>query len=264
MKGQPLNKILLGNLYEAHTKGRVISDLARENDMRPATLYYALKRLGPITRGWKNAVGDSYKLWPILTREAAYIYGLWSADGHMNNDAVHIKLHKADRYLLEYIKEFLGANNLYPDADSFRLVLHQGRYTLPSTAFPYRKTEVGVPIPALSDDLYRHYVRGYFDGDGSVCRRKSRPNQIQLYWCSPDREFLVALADLLPVSSRIYTEGRAHLGYRDMHTLRVLRQADQILLFEWMYHESEDFKMLRKYNFFASYVNTVLTGKSSQ
>lgn len=258
-----IDKNLLNQLYQAHLNGAMVSDLARANSIRPATLYYALIKIGPIRRGFKAPKGDLSKVFPILSKEAAYIYGLWCADGCRTEKKWSIKLHSEDEYLLEIIKSFLGANELYKDGlqKSRNLIIDIGNEELDFEWFPIRKTINGVLFPVLPEELYSHFIRGYFDGDGSIALRKYRPNQVQLYWCSVDSEFLKRIAAILhsqQVYTAPYTEVRQY-PYRDMHTIRVGEHQSRFKLFDWMYQDKGDFYMRRKFDKFENYVNTVLS-----
>ena len=56
-------------------------------------------------------------------------------------------------------------------------------------------------FPIIPEIVFRDFVRGYFDGDGSISqyRDKNRPNYVGLrtFFICHDRNFLVILGDLL-------------------------------------------------------------------
>lgn len=121
-------------------------------------------------------------------------------------------------------------------------------------------------FPELLPELYPHFIRGYFDGNGSISRRTSRPNQIALYWCSSDKRFLEGMRDELAknqIETYILTEPRDKMGYKDMHTLRIGKAAELVKLYEYLYKDAGKFKMLRKSSIFEVYVNTVLIAKQA-
>jgi hypothetical protein len=45
------------------------------------------------------------------------------------------------------------------------------------------KTQV-IRLPILENDLMNHFIRGYFDGDGSISKVKKRPNSFNVSICS--------------------------------------------------------------------------------
>jgi hypothetical protein len=45
------------------------------------------------------------------------------------------------------------------------------------------KTQI-IRLPILENDLMNHFIRGYFDGDGSIYKVKKRPNSFTVSICS--------------------------------------------------------------------------------
>lgn len=249
-------------LYKIHLEtGEVTTDIALRHNLKPASLYYAFKRLGPVTRGFEKPKLNWSKLFPVITAEAAYIYGLWWADGCNTGDKLTIKLHKDDVELLNSIQYYLECNKVYKDGNAFKLIVHPGRLIhIDINWFPRRKSYTVNILPALNPELYRHFIRGYFDGDGSIGIRKHRPNQVQLYICNVDKQMLESIQKILlseGINTRLYCEPRGHLGFQDMHTIRVGTHLDRINFFNYIYTDAK-FKMQRKFLKYESYVNTVL------
>ncbi len=254
---------LVTELYKTHLEtGEITTDIANRVGIRPATLYYAFKRLGPVTRGFDKTKLNWSKLFPIMTPEAAYIYGLWWADGCNTGKKLTIKLHKEDVELLRKIQQYLECNKVYEDGNAFKLILHPGRLVhIDLNWFPRRKSYTTNILPALASELYPHFIRGYFDGDGCVSIRKSRPNQALIYICSVDKkalediQYILQQADIL---TRIYCETRNHLGFQDMYTIRFGTHYDRLRFFDYLY-SGANFKMQRKFLKYENYVNTVLS-----
>ena len=119
----------------------------------------------------------------IDTPNKAYILGFWYADGNVsrvNNSAV-LALQESDEDTLEKIREAIGStkplyhkNYLHPDGIERRIVslVLNGDKTCSNFekwGCPPAKTFL-IDFPNfLSDDLYSHFIRGYFDGDGCAC-----------------------------------------------------------------------------------------------
>lgn len=262
-----LDMILVENLYNLHLKGVMTSDLAREHSIRPATLYYAFKRLGPVERGFKSPILDWNKIFPILTPEAAYIYGLWYADGCNTGKKLTIKLHEQDLDLLQAIQKYLCCNSVYKDGSAYKLILHPGRkQEIPIDWFPRRKSYSYNVLHQIPTELYSHFIRGYFDGDGCISVRKARPKQILVYICSVDEKFLINIQNILKsfdIETRIYKEDRAKLGFQNMFTLRVGTHTDRLKFYNFIY-KNVNFKMQRKFLKYELYANTVLNSKISK
>ncbi|MEE0930544.1 MAG: hypothetical protein UIM53_06045 [Acutalibacteraceae bacterium] len=122
----------------------------------------------------------------IDSEEKAYFLGLIITDGCIHEDkkretSVSITLIDEDSYLLEYFRDIIGSE---------KKVAHDGRgcsqITIYSNKMAKDLEKYGiVPRKSLSTifpqnidnkDMYRHILRGIFDGDGSIgfYKRKNR------------------------------------------------------------------------------------------
>lgn len=117
----------------------------------------------------------------------AYILGLLYADGSNNisKSTISISLQEEDGYLLEAIRnemqsdkplEYLDYSNKhdygYNYKNQYRLLLFSSHmcHTLNNLGMMPNKS-LKLEVPNLRQDLYPHFIRGYFDGDGSLCVR---------------------------------------------------------------------------------------------
>ena len=85
------------------------------------------------------------------------------------------------------------------------------------------KTYNGIAFPSLREDLVRHFIRGFLDGDGSIMvntskytyQRKSNYNltkepnlikyRLRVAFINTDIEFLKTIESLLPITNATYT-----------------------------------------------------------
>lgn len=118
----------------------------------------------------------------IDTEEKAYILGFIYADGCITNHALQIKISKKDIELLEKIKSILHSehkigiytnNNGYGIGNEYcaiRIQDHKIENDLSLLGVVPRKTKK-LSLPTnnqVPQNLLRHFIRGFFDGDGSV------------------------------------------------------------------------------------------------
>lgn len=122
--------------------------------------------------------------------ESAYVYGYILADGSLNLSAKYngkrtnkytLRFKTKDRSLLQQIKESLSSEHPIRKINTRRgdnkRVYHElsiARKALVSDLVDYgveqNKTHT-ISFPEfLPSDMYRHFIRGFFDGDGSVYR----------------------------------------------------------------------------------------------
>jgi hypothetical protein len=114
----------------------------------------------------------------IDTPEKAYIIGLLYADGCNTRRGLQIALAEEDKEVIEFVKSQLGASNALRFVPAAR-VTWKNKWELNITSMKLSRqlTAVGIhpdksltiKFPSwLSDNLMSHFIRGYFDGDGSI------------------------------------------------------------------------------------------------
>lgn len=117
----------------------------------------------------------------------AYILGLLYADGSncLSKGTISISLQEEDKELLEYIRKEIGSDKPleyldysnkndfgYKYKNQYRLIMfsaHMCNSLKELGMIPNKSLQLTMPI--LREDLYSHFIRGYFDGDGSFCSR---------------------------------------------------------------------------------------------
>lgn len=119
----------------------------------------------------------------IDCQEKAYWLGFFAADGynHRNKGCIEFRLHKQDREILEKFKSCLESDNpigLYKETYC-NLCLYSKHLCekLAEYGLDQAKTYT-LQLPVLEEPLMKHFIRGYFDGDGcfSVIKRNDRKN----------------------------------------------------------------------------------------
>ena len=129
----------------------------------------------------KRPFVNRYIFEKIDNEEKAYWLGFLYADGSVGStdNRIELGLAEADREHIEKFKQFIGLNNKIsyrPQSKSYRyafkdkifkeILIKQGCVPKKSLVLDF-PTEVQVP-----DYLIRHFIRGYFDGDGYFCHTK--------------------------------------------------------------------------------------------
>ena len=132
----------------------------------------------------------------IDSEEKAYILGFIFADGFVGNDKVNnIVISSKDKEILEIIKckiDFngeIGTNKSGGYANSKESYVlnfsnkHMADNLRKFGIYPNRKIEMK-DFPSIPTNLIRHFLRGYFDGDGTIMKSKSitkKNNKIYQY-----------------------------------------------------------------------------------
>lgn len=161
----------------------------------------------------KNKNENFFKKW---SPEMAYILGFFTADGSMmrnKRNANFIEFQTTDKDLLLKIRRLLGSNHKISVRKrkknwktSYRLQI--GSKTMFNDLIKLGLTpnkSKTIELPLIPDEYFRHFVRGYFDGDGNVTvctyKRKARDNKLttilQSGFTSGSKSFLVDLKNKL-------------------------------------------------------------------
>lgn len=117
----------------------------------------------------------------IDTPEKAYVLGLYYSDGFISKNLKtgcyfsSITLNKGDVELLLNIKEvfpFFKLSNTKRSVNELRLNQKMAVLDLESNGVLTRKSTENrnkLRFPKINSSLYSHFIRGMFDGDGSIC-----------------------------------------------------------------------------------------------
>lgn len=128
---------------------------------RKSGLQKSLTRTNCISLGW------DFKT--IETEEQAYITGLLFADGYLSYKQIGLRLKKSDKELVEKIKDYFSSKiTLSEDAVSYGFVISSDIACHNLVRLGKVKTGEPIHIPPMDKSLIRHFIRGYFDGDGTI------------------------------------------------------------------------------------------------
>jgi hypothetical protein len=202
----------------------------------------------------------------IDAEDKAYFLGLLCADGcnHIGKRKfVDIALQEEDKALLdEFSKKLYGVSNLYFLAkrkenhkNQWKLSMHSKNISdkLYSVGCISRKSlTLTFPIFLTEPELQRHFIRGYFDGDGSIssCPRKGKPNSLDWDWSIVStNDFCGSVIDIVTTTLNIYCTKRLSDPKINNITHKMeISGSNQILkIMEWLYKDATIF-LIRKHN----------------
>ena len=218
----------------------------------------------------------------IETELQAYLLGFYAADGNINEKRKTFRIHlqKQDSELVYLYKDIIS-----PDARTFTVDEHKttGRNgkeinahesfgvditsaklctDLVNLGIGYNKSYSDLHIPEMSESLIRHFIRGYFDGDGCITIWLSKEK------CKSDR--VRGKFDICAKSASILNEFikffathdiKINLNYLkrdDMYRISTSSKKELEKIYNILYKDS-NFYLSRKFNKFDHYVNTEVT-----
>lgn len=205
----------------------------------------------------------------INTPNKAYILGLMCADGcnYPPKHTAFISLQESDKDLLEKIRKEMDSNQ------PLRIIDQSNRkynnytynnmctYNMYSTRICDSLTRLGVvknkslilEFPNISETLYSHFIRGYFDGDGSIYQYIKNENNksIRLTFTSTEK-FCNKLKEIIENELGIYCgiyDASCHNGITKVLSIT---GTSSVKLLNWMYNNA-DLYLQRKYDRFVEY-----------
>ena len=266
MKRGTTNKnILLGPYKEeiiySNKKGETIRNIASSYNVDPRTVSSFLKQFGinikkPHPPKIYSVKEDIFQ--NIDTEEKAWMLGFISADGYIDSSKTKLKftLAEKDKDVLEKIKSILRSNSPikrkegrqikgtdYFGSSTVTLMISNAQICQDLEkhgAFYKKSLKLQFPL-FLKDELIRHFIRGYFDGDGSITFGRHDFPKISI---ASNKEFLEGIHDILlkeNITSNIYASNRSKVNSLEINAKSIVEK-----FLNYIYKDSNIF-MERKY-----------------
>ena len=166
----PLWKKRMNNLQIGEALGVSHTTLRKYMKLRGITRPEEYK---PIHKGSTKYKTNADFFEVIDSEEKAYVLGFFCADGWFNQRGIGFGVAKKDHKYLELIRKTIDSET--PIAKARLSVLNLSRKKLKEDikklGVPERKTEK-MGYPKFPSALNRHFLRGYWDGDGYIGKRQ--------------------------------------------------------------------------------------------
>lgn len=200
---------------QLHNEGKSQEEIAKITGHQGPSICNLIKKLNLEPRDWKYHV-DEHFFDVIDSQEKAYVLGWFYSDGCVNNKGkLRIQLQSEDRIILEQIRELMkydGPLHEIPARGTTKAMtgLCINRKPLCDSLIalgcvPRKSLILNFPtLDMVPKYLQNHFVRGYFDGDGSISMTRKRSGYIAI--TSTD-VFLHGLQEILKelgVRSQLY------------------------------------------------------------
>ena len=221
------------------------------------------------------------------TELQAYLFGLLASDGCIveKQYAIQLKVNPIDQELFEYFKiispnvyihEYKGYTSIakvrgkqVTNKSSIQMTIHSKlmHKQLIEHGLVSRKTYEQLSIPKeMPENLIKHFLRGYFDGDGCLTWHASPPNvkNREVNWRIRGAFNIDAKTNNLLLEFQKYLaihDIKVNLNYikrDDMYRLCTSSRKEITKMFHLLYDNS-NFYLSRKFNKFNHYVNTEVT-----
>ncbi|MGL4847912.1 MAG: LAGLIDADG family homing endonuclease [Clostridium sp.] len=267
-------KKLEKEIIELYKRGLSLSQVAQKTGYKsPNTIRNILKKYNIETRGksgYKEPFNEDF-FENIDSEEKAYFLGYMMADGNVyersdSSPCVRIELSNKDRYILEKFQECLDLKDKvkYTRKNCSVLRIHSKKMfdDLNRWGIVPQKTkhETMKKLNFLDKDVIRHFIRGFFDGDGWVTNTtshgKRKGSRKCIGFCS-NKKMLEELMEFL--NKKIDTKILKVTERRGCSMILYSSKKDTQALIKYFYENSTIF-LTRKFNECNKlYVNTETT-----
>lgn len=253
--------------------GKQVKEISETLKIPQSTLIQCLKRLGYIfDRSISRRIYtlDRHFFNKIDTKEKAYWLGLIYADGSnkISQRVFAIGLQECDKDILILFNKDINSNNTLKDYNKnrgpirkkmFYLMVHCKIFCedlLKHGVFQNKTFTLNKPN--INKELFPHFIRGYFDGDGGLVSNK---HKITGY--IKDSANFTGTREVLEFISEQCTELGIHTCFYKRHknrdnnnfTITVSGRLNVVKLCEYMYRDCGNHKLVRKYEKFLKMKN---------
>ena len=240
-------------IISEYKKGKTLSALGREFGVSYSTIRNLLKRKGIKTEGNKhNFPRDEFYFSNIDSKEKAYWLGFLYADGCVHSNSNEISITLKDRDHLEKFRKAIKSNNKIgesidkrfsslPKIYHFSIKDKQLKSDLIKWGCVPNKSLTLTKIPNIPRDFVSHFIRGYFDGDGS------------LHWLNGTKSFRISFVGTAPFLKDIQKELGLSLSLgqqkgNQSKYFQVAGRKQVPMILDYIYKDSdENIRLTRKY-----------------
>jgi len=207
------------------------------------------------------------KFFDTWTEESAYVLGFIYADGHLQEEkgAMRLWLHNDDKDILEQMKAAMASeSNIYQYGKHHKFCVTNKYLTdrLRELGLTPKKS-LTIQFPDVPHEYLRHFIRGYFDGNGHFTYEDKGTGSRRLVsgiTCGSE-SFINVLSDVLHELGL----KRANVGYIDRRSsgrgvyyqMRYYK-TDSIRLYHLMYDNATIY-MRRKKEYADQYIRDIIT-----
>lgn len=232
------------------------------------TVYRALEAQGIERRPQtevqrKHRVGNDRGFQTIDTDAKAYWLGFLMADGNVTTragldkpDLLQVSLSAVDRQHLLNLAAFLDTDDSTVEVKRTNAVaLHRSSANLVADLMacgcvPRKSLTLEFPHHCVPTHLMGAFVRGYFDGDGSVFQTTyKRSKGVRVAWCSGSEAFLTDLEKAVMEQTGVLRMSGSTRKGGNLHQKTVERRKDVWAIYGWLYTDATIYLPRKKAKF---------------
>lgn len=156
-----------------------------------------------IAQALKRGIQFNEKFFDYWSKDMSYVLGLMYADGNLFNYRIRLQLHEKDKELIQKVMFTMDIpeKHLFTRTDK-KFKTNSCGFSVSRRYTARRLVDLGIEpnksktmkFPEIPYKFLRDFLRGYFDGDGSICVSN---NQLCLQFSCGSLEFIKELSYIL-------------------------------------------------------------------
>lgn len=254
---QRIEENIIKEIIVQYNKGTGTNQIAKILSINRATVQRYLKRnnislrkTSPYIKTYNIFYFDQY------TKETCYWAGVLAADGCVRSDRAGVDLvfHKNDYYHLINYSNAIGLNSLpTKDKNAFRVQI-SGKWFKESLYEKFSITErksLSLEFPKqIPEEFHQHFIRGYFDGDGSICKH-SKNGLVYINFVG-SWKMIPKINEILKINVNYNLRNKKPLAAivnRDKYCSLHFSGKNAKSILDWLYKDTDDkIRLKRKYD----------------
>lgn len=239
------------DIIERYNNGMSTYEISKLYSTSDETIRCWLEKYGVDRRHSIYTVNDYY-FDNIETQEQAYILGLFYADGYNNQKkhTINIVLQEDDKHILDEINILIENSHplIFVNKNSknsnwkncYQLSINSAHMSevLAQYGMIQRKS-LTLEYPYWMDEsLQRHFIRGYFDGDGHISKQKYKYNMSIVSTDNFCQGVKNVIEQQLYLNPTIYYTSNKEKSTR---ILMLTKKNDCKIFFDWLYNDAHLF-----------------------
>jgi len=185
--GEKISNNVQKEIVDLYLNGELTKKISSKFNICSQTVYNVLEKQGIYRKGNKHRLHkfNINYFEKIDSVDKAYFLGLLIADGYNSENSVEIALKEEDKHILEIFANFVNYTGLIRFLKK-RLKNHENKYRLRLNSVKMCKDLANLGcirakshcayFPDIPEEFHSHFIRGVFDGDGSVYINQKHKN----------------------------------------------------------------------------------------
>jgi hypothetical protein len=249
---------------ERYIKGQSSEYISKYYNISSVAIRGILKRRGIKIRSMSEARqiysinNNSFKV--IDNGDKAYWLGFIMADGYIIRNCLAVILKADDASHLQKLQCFLGSTHPikianYDGYKSARLRIYSKeiKTDLEKYNIIQKKTFV-TEYPDIPSEYNRHFIRGYFDGDGCIVKAKNRDSYNCTWAILGTMKLLIRIREILHNECGIGLNKLVSTRSTEIYSLTYGGMKNMVKIFEYLY-SIDGVKLDRKYEYYKNIFN---------